>query len=50
VTYVYRGAAASSWDARRFPGLDALRASSALHEVFQQAGAVIFQVGLPCTW
>jgi Family of unknown function (DUF6541) len=48
IEYVYRGARASAWDARRFPSLDALRASPALEEVFASGDAVVFRTKLPC--
>jgi hypothetical protein len=49
VEYVYRGARASAWDARRFPPLSELRASPALEEVFSSGEAVVFTPRLDCT-
>jgi hypothetical protein len=48
IAYVYHGAHASEWDARRFPPLTELRASPALEEVFASGEAVVFRVRLPC--
>jgi hypothetical protein len=46
--FVYRGARASEWDARRFPELTVLRQSSALEEVFTRGEAAIFSTKLNC--
>ena len=48
VRYVYYGAKTSSWQARTFPPLAALRASPALEEIFTQGAAVVFRTRLTC--
>ncbi len=48
VSYVYYGARTSAWDIRRFPPIEALRASPALEEVFNQGGTVVFRTRLSC--
>jgi hypothetical protein len=49
IEYVYRGARASAWDARRFPPLTELRASPSLQEVFSSGEAVVFRTRLACS-
>jgi hypothetical protein len=49
IDYVYRGARASAWDARRFPPLADLRASPSLQEVFSSGEAVVFKTRLACS-
>jgi hypothetical protein len=48
IEYVYRGARASAWDARRFPPLTELRASPVLQEVFASGEAVVFRTRSGC--
>jgi hypothetical protein len=48
VRYVYVGAKNTSWQARSFPSLEELRASSALEEVFSSGQAVVFRVRNGC--
>ena len=44
----YRGAVASPSELRQFPGLDELRRSSALEEIFSSGQAAIFRTRLDC--
>jgi hypothetical protein len=47
-TYVYYGAKNSAWQARTFPPIEDMRASSALQTVFEAGSATVFKVKLNC--
>jgi hypothetical protein len=46
--YVYYGAETTKWQARTFPSVEDMRASSALQTVFEHGDATLFKVNLNC--